>query len=178
MQHQFIKCMLKLSQIPASCESIQSGYLMLKSGGSGGGSKPVKRWFALLPDFVLYSFKSAESLEALTATPIPGHTVLGGATELRGDSLVTEKERDKVVKLFYQNSQPVQSNNNNSSNSPVPLPVAARKVYYLTGNSCQEMERYNACTKKSTICLFVCLFVLLAPCTNLFCLSIFITRLT
>ena len=116
--------MLKLSQIPASCESIQSGYLMLKSGGSGGGSKPVKRWFALLPDFVLYSFKTAESSEALTATPIPGHTVLGGATELRGDSLVTEKERDKVVKLFYQNSQPVQSNNNNSSNSPVPLPVA------------------------------------------------------
>jgi len=76
-----------------------------------------------------------------------GHTVLGGATELRGDSLVTEKERDKVVKLFYQNSQPVHSNNNNSSNSPVPVPVAARKVYYLTGNSCQEMERWTKVLK-------------------------------
>ena len=120
--------MLKLSQIPASCESIQSGYLMLKSGGSGGGSKPVKRWFALLPDFVLYSFKTAESSEALTATPIPGHTVLGGATELRGDSLVTEKERDKVVKLFYQNNQLMTGNGNNNnslSHSPVPVPVAA-----------------------------------------------------
>ena len=110
---------------------------MLKSGGSGGGSKPVKRWFALLPDFVLYSFKSAESSEALTATPIPGHTVMGGA-ELRGDSLVTEKERDKMVKLFYAPNQPVSNNNS----SPVPVPVAARKVYYLTGNSSQEMERY------------------------------------
>jgi len=91
--------------------------------------------------------ETTESSEALTATPIPGHTVVGGATELRGDSLVTEKERDKVVKLFYQNSQPVQSNNNNSSNSPVPLPVAARKVYYLTGNSCQEMERWTKVLK-------------------------------
>ena len=113
---------------------------MLKSGGSGGGSKPVKRWFALLPDFVLYSFKSAESSEALTATPIPGHTVMGGA-DLRGDSLVVEKERDKVVKLFYVPNPPAGSNNNNSS--PIPVPVAARKMYYLTGNSCQEMERYT-----------------------------------
>ena len=170
--------MLKLSQIPASCESIQSGYLMLKSGGSGGGSKPVKRWFALLPDFVLYSFKTAESSEALTATPIPGHTVLGGATELRGDSLVTEKERDKVVKLFYQNTNhPVSGNGNNNnslSHSPVPVPVAARKVYYLTGNSCQEMERYMHVQK--THDLFVCLFVLLAL-TCFVCLF-FITRLT
>ena len=68
--------MLKLSQIPASCESIQSGYLMLKSGGSGGGSKPVKSWFALLPHFALYSFKTAVSFEALTATPIPGHAYI------------------------------------------------------------------------------------------------------
>ena len=122
---------------------------MLKSGGSGGGSKPVKRWFALLPDFVLYSFKSAESSEALTATPIPGHTVMGGA-ELRGDSLVTEKERDKMVKLFYA----PQISNNNSS--PVPVPVAARKVYYLMGNSSQEMERYNLLAhdrKITTLCL-------------------------
>ena len=121
-------------QIPANCESIQSGYLFLKSGGSGGGSKPVKRWFALLADFVLYSFKSAESSEALTATPIPGHTVLGGA-ELRGDSAVVDKEKDRVVKLFYTPNQ--FSSNNNSS----PVPIAARKTYYLTGHSSQEMER-------------------------------------
>ena len=114
---------------------------MLKSGGSGGGSKPVKRWFALLPDFVLYSFKSAESSEALTATPIPGHTVMGGA-ELRGDSMVVEKERDKVVKLFYKMPNPNAGGSNNNNSSPIPVPVAARKMYYLTGNSCQEMERY------------------------------------
>ena len=152
IKYQFLKCMLKLSQIPASCESIQSGYLMLKSGGSGGGSKPVKRWFALLPDFVLYSFKSAESSEALTATPIPGHTVMGGA-ELRGDSLVTEKEREKMVKLFYSPNQPVSNNNS----SPHPVPVAARKVYYLAGNSIQEMERYMHMS------LFLCVFVCFSP---------------
>ena len=136
---------------------------MLKSGGSGGGSKPVKRWFALLPDFVLYSFKSAESSEALTATPIPGHTVMGGA-ELRGDSLVTEKERDKMVKLFYA----PQISNNNSS--PVPVPVAARKVYYLMGNSSQEMERYLH-EYDQKIITFACFFLPL-PIFHLFVLCV------
>lgn len=114
---------------------------MLKSGGSGGGSKPLKRWFALLPDFVLYSFKSSEATEALTATPIPGHTVMGGA-ELRGDSMVTDKEKEKTFKLFYA---PNQFNSNNNSS---PVPVAARKTYYLTGNSSQEIERYIKCPLK------------------------------
>ena len=147
---------------------------MLKSGGSGGGSKPVKRWFALLPDFVLYSFKSAESSEALTATPIPGHTVMGGA-ELRGDSLVTEKERDKMVKLFYAPNQPVCNNNS----SPVPVPVAARKVYYLTGNSSQEMERYLPAYDKE-ITNFACFFHLLCLFFHLLvlCVYFYVKRLT
>ncbi len=89
-----------------------------------------------MPDFVLYTFKSSEDLEALTATPIPGHTVLGGASELKNDSLVTD--RDKTLKLFYSPNQ--FSSNNNSS----PVPVAAKKTYYLVGNSCQEMQRYSA----------------------------------
>ena len=126
---------ISFSKIPANCESIQSGYLTIKTGG--GGSKPVKRWFALLPDFVLYSFKSADASDALTATPIPGHAVVSGS-ELRGDPMVSEKERDRIVKLFYA-PNPFNSNNNASSS---PVPVAARKTYYLAGNSNQEMERF------------------------------------
>ena len=124
-------------QIPADTESLQSGYLSLKSGEGlfGGGSKqPQKRWFALLPDFVLYSFKSEESTEALTATPMPGHTIMGGA-ELRGDTNVSDKEKDKVVKLFYA------SNLFNNNSNAHPAPVMARKTYYLVGSSKDEMER-------------------------------------
>ena len=116
--------------MPAKCQSILSGYLHLKSGG-GGGTKPVKRWFALLPDFVLYSFKSNEASEALTATPIPGLTVMGGA-DWKGDAMVSDK--DKTLKLCYSTVTP---SNNNSH-----VPLAARKTYYLMANTKEDIERY------------------------------------
>ena len=119
--------------MPANSQSILSGYLHLKSGVSGGGgSKPVKRWFALLPDFVLYSFKSNEASEALTATPIPGLTVMGGA-DWKGDAMVSDK--DKTLKLCYS-SVTVPSNNNSQ------VPLAARKTYYLMANTKEDIERY------------------------------------
>ena len=124
-------------QIPADTESLQSGYLSLKSGEGlfGGGSKqPQKRWFALLPEFVLYSFKSEDASEALTATPMPGWSVMGG-DELKGDTNVSDKEKDKVVKLFYA------SNLFNNNSNAHPAPVMARKTYYLVGSSKDEMER-------------------------------------
>ena len=118
--------------MPANSQSILSGYLHLKSGVSGGGgSKPVKRWFALLPDFVLYSFKSNEASEALTATPIPGLTVMGGA-DWKGDAMVSDK--DKTLKLCYS-SVTVPSNNNSQ------VPLAARKTYYLMANTKEDIER-------------------------------------
>ena len=132
-----LTCMFPNFQIPADSQSLQSGYLTLKSGEGlfGSGSRqPQKRWFALLPDFVLYSFKSEESTEALTATPIPGHTILGGA-EIKSDTNVSDKDKERVIKLFYASNQ----FNNNSNAHPVP--VVARKTYYLTGNSKDEMER-------------------------------------
>ena len=120
--------------MPANSQSILSGYLHLKSGVSGGGgSKPVKRWFALLPDFVLYSFKSNEASEALTATPIPGLTVMGGA-DWKGDAMVSDK--DKTLKLCYS-SVTVPSNNNSQ------VPLAARKTYYLMANTKEDIERYS-----------------------------------
>ena len=118
--------------MPASSKSILSGYLLLKSGASGGGSKPVKRWFALLPDFVLYSFKSDEAFEALTATPIPGLSVLGGP-EWKGDTVVSDKEKHLYLKLGYSSVTP---SNNNSH-----VPLAARKTYYLMANSKEDIER-------------------------------------
>ena len=115
--------------MPAKCQSILSGYLHLKSGS--GGTKPVKRWFALLPDFVLYSFKSNEASEALTATPIPGLMVMGGS-DWKGDAMVSDK--DKTLKLCYSTVTP---SNNNSH-----VPLAARKTYYLMANTKEDIERY------------------------------------
>ena len=96
----------------------------------------MKRWFALLPDFVLYSFKSDEALEALTATPIPGLTVLGGP-DWKGDTVVSDKEKHLYLKLCY--ASVAQPSNNNASQ----IPSAARKTYYLMANDKEDIERYN-----------------------------------
>jgi len=125
--------MVHFFQISANCESLKNGHLFLKSGG-GVGAKPVKRWFVLTADFVLFSFKSDEDTAALTATPIPGYAVVGGA-DLRGDPLVSEKDRDRVVKIFYASN----SLNNNSTH---PVPISARKTYYLTADSSKDMKRF------------------------------------
>ena len=51
-----------------------SGFLVLKPGvgSSSRAAKSVKRWFALLPDFVLYAFCTELDERAMTATPLPG----------------------------------------------------------------------------------------------------------
>ena len=79
------------------------GFLVLKPGvgSSSRAAKSVKRWFALLPDFVLYAFRTELDERAMTATPLPGYTVLTGA-QLRGDPSVAERDRDKIIKMFVQ----------------------------------------------------------------------------
>jgi hypothetical protein len=58
-------------QVAADAECVLSGYLQLKTNKSWVG-----RWFALHPDFVLYSFRSHKDQRAVTATPIPGYTIV------------------------------------------------------------------------------------------------------
>ena len=60
-----------------------SGWLVLRPPGSKSSSN--KRYFILLADFVLYSFRSEVEGHALTATPLPGYTVITGQA-LKGDS--------------------------------------------------------------------------------------------
>lgn len=132
-------------QVPATSASILSGFLVLKpgAGSSSRATKSVKRWFALLPDFVLYTFRTESDERALTATPLPGYSVLTG-TQLKGDASVPDKDRDKIIKMF------------------VPAPVAAateqmiqsqfRKVYYFAGTSVEEVERYLRCCSCSALC--------------------------
>ena len=80
-----------------------SGFLVLKPGVgcSSRAAMSVKGWFALLPDFVLYAFRTELDERAMTATPLPGYTVLTGA-QLRGDPSVAERDRDKIIKMFVQ----------------------------------------------------------------------------
>jgi len=65
---------------------------------------------------------------------------LGGA-EIKSDTNVSDKDKERVIKLFYASNQ----FNNNSNAHPVP--VVARKTYYLTGNSKDEMERWTKVLK-------------------------------
>ena len=103
--------------MPASSPSVHSGWLVLRPPGSKSSS--TKRFFLLLPDFVLYSFRSEVDPCALTATPVPGFTILTGS-QLKGDSGCSEKDRDKVIKMYHPPS---------------------KRTYYFAGTSAQDVER-------------------------------------
>jgi hypothetical protein len=113
------------------------------NGSSPGGlqsssqitSKPIKRWFALHSDFVIYTFLTENDNHALTATPMPGYSLFTGQ-ELKGDSVVSEKDRDKTIKMFYMPFQ---------TYSQIPLMSTApecRKAYYFTCSSVDDTKRF------------------------------------
>jgi len=108
-----------LLEVPANHPAaVHSGWLVLRPTGSKAAT--TKRFFLLLPDYVLYSFRSPADTSALTATPLPGSTVLTGPG-LKGDSGCAEKDREKVVKVVHG---------------------ASRRTYYFAGTSATEMERW------------------------------------
>jgi len=116
--------LLEVSATPPSC--IHSGWMVLRSSSSK--STPSKRFFLLLPDYILYSFLTPTDLTALTATPLPGFTLLTGSS-LKGDSGCSEKDREKVIKLVHPNT---------------------RRTYYLAGTSPVEMEKWAQVLTKAT----------------------------
>jgi len=81
-----------LLEVAADTQCILNGYLQLKTNKSW-----VRRWFVLLPDFVLYSFKVHTDQHAMTATPIPGYTVDKGK-EFKGE-IVGDPE--KIFKIHH-----------------------------------------------------------------------------
>jgi len=107
-----------LLEVPASSPSVHSGWLVLRPPGSKSSSN--KRFFLLLPDFVLYSFRSEVDPCALTATPVPGFSILTGS-QLKGDSGCSEKDRDKVIKMYHPPS---------------------KRTYYFAGTSAPDVERW------------------------------------
>ena len=103
-----------LLQVPAGAPSVLSGYLLLKTQAS----KPwARRWFALHVDFVLYTFKSDSENMAMTATPLPGFTVIE-ATELSDEDPLNAKDRIRAIKIYH-----------------------SRKCYYLQASSQEDKER-------------------------------------
>lgn len=106
-----------------------------------------RRWFLLLPDFVLYSFRGPTDATALTATPLPGLFVYHGHAHLKGDSSVSDKDKERTIKISH-----VQSNylTQRSLEGGAALlgPAAGhqgaavlRKVYYLVAASVEEAKR-------------------------------------
>lgn len=103
-----------LLQVSASATSVLSGYLLLKTQAS----KPwTKRWFALHADFVLYSFKSDSDRLAMTATPMPGFTIIKGSGLPEEDPL-SFRDREKAFKVHH-----------------------SRKSYYFQALTHQEHEK-------------------------------------
>ena len=116
---------------------------------TGSGASSVKRWFALHSDFVLYTFKAEEDCHALTATPMPGYTVLSGL-ELKGEPGVVDRDRDRTIKMFYA---PLMT----SQQSAASVSAACRKAYFFVGGSPAEVKRSDK--SRVFVCLFVCLLV-------------------
>lgn len=111
--------------------SLRACQLSLSGVVTGSGAGPVKRWFSLHSDFVLYTFKSEYDCHALTATPMPGYTILTGQ-ELKGETGVPERDRDKTIKMFYA---PLMTSQQSS------LSAACRKAYFFTGSAQVEVKR-------------------------------------
>ncbi|XP_058791864.1 FYVE, RhoGEF and PH domain-containing protein 1-like [Phymastichus coffea] len=102
-----------LLQVSASAASVLSGYLFLKTQAS----KPwTRRWFALHNDFVLYSFKSEAERTAMTATPMPGFTIIDAARLSDEDHL---RDRVRAFKIHH-----------------------SRKSYYLQASTEEDKERW------------------------------------
>ena len=126
-------------KVPASsAQSIRKGYLSLKTSSNTNATsackatQPLNRFFSLLPDFVLYSFRSHTDNFALTATPLPGYAVLTGP-ELKNDSLVPEAERELTIKLTVLPSRMGVAEESQ----------AFRKLYYFCGKSKDDILRYR-----------------------------------
>jgi hypothetical protein len=81
-----------LLEVAADAQCVLSGYLQLKTSKSW-----VRRWFVLLPDFVLYSFRAHTDQHAMTATPIPGYTIEKGK-EFKGEIV---GDTDKIFKMYH-----------------------------------------------------------------------------
>ncbi len=118
--------------------TLRACQLGLTGSVMGGGAAPVKRWFALHDDFVLYTFASETDSHALTATPMPGYTVLSGP-ELKGEPGVAERDRERTIKMFYA---PLMTSPQTSLGA---MAAACRKAYFFVGSSPVEVKRSDTC---------------------------------
>lgn len=115
----------------------------------------TERWFVLLYDFVLYSFKKQTDPVALTATPLPGYTVSMGLEDLQHDPAVLEKDKERTIRIQHNSlcsSTSTTASNTNinqsgpSNNSGQPSGHASfKKVYYLVGSNVANTRRYFLC---------------------------------
>ncbi|XP_022703503.1 FYVE, RhoGEF and PH domain-containing protein 5-like isoform X2 [Varroa jacobsoni] len=79
--------------LPHADKAVMCGPLRLRTNGRSTWSK---RWFALQPDFVLYSYKNQEDKLPLTSTPVPGFLV---SLLEKGDAV--DPKTPHAFKLFH-----------------------------------------------------------------------------
>ena len=138
-----------------------SGYMTLRQlslsgAGIGSGAATTKRWFALHQDFVLYTFRSETDCHALTATPMPGYTVLSGQ-EVKGEPGVSDRDRERTIKMFYA---PLMTSQGSAAHSAA-VSAACRKAYFFVAANSDEVKRSgDVCVCISVrLSLFVLLFL-------------------
>ena len=142
--------------------TLRACQLSLTGVVTGSGASSVKRWFALHSDFVLYTFKTDEDVHALTATPMPGYTVLSGL-ELKGEPGVVDRDRDRTIKMFYA---PLMT----SQQSAASVSAACRKAYFFVGGSPADVKRSDTrvlCSfVRLSVFVFLSSFVFVVYCTR------------
>ncbi|KAG1656658.1 FYVE, RhoGEF and PH domain-containing protein 4 [Nymphon striatum] len=97
-------------EVKSNDPSVISGYLHLKTRGKSW----VNRWFALHPDFFLYSFKTHDDDHAVTSTPIPGYVV---TLPEKSDNI---DGRQHVFKIYHSKN----------------------RVYFFQASSQQELQEW------------------------------------
>lgn len=110
-------------EVSASESCVLNGYMQLKTCGKHKTWE--KRWFALHPDFVLYTFHSHSDKSAMTATPVPGYKI-AKVSELKGEPFSGDKE--KIFKMYH-----------------------AKKIYYFQCLSVEETNRWVDALKKAAV---------------------------
>lgn len=132
--------MVRASQVRPNGAPSPGGLQSSTTSTSRVTSKAIKRWFSLHSDFVMYTFQRENDTHALTATPMPGYTLLTGP-ELKGDAVVSDKDRAKTIKMFYT---PFQLSS--------PRAPECSKAYYFTCSSADEAKRLaKACPSVSFV---------------------------
>jgi len=149
-----VQCSRNLLEVPADCdEAVVSGYMLLRAYDvkSGQITKPVRRWFVLRDNFVLYSYEHRKDEQALTATPLPGHTIATGCQELEGDEAVpNDQDKNAIIKMFVLPPSVMAAAAVNSNAVGGGKNAIYKKAYYFKSKSASDAQKWAEALRLAT----------------------------